>query len=444
MGVQIAKKLVSGMTGKEEILRQNLSVMYTGDRLDSAVREYRVRLLKRYVAAGVVTVVLIIAAILSSYLSDRSLLAVKRPGPGSAGLVVPVTVEGEYKGHRVESEEKLDVPAAVLSEKQKKKKLSAFAEQLPDQVAPANRDGTRVVTGNLDLPKIDTDTGIEMRWESSDPAVLSEEGKLNVLPLESEGEMITLSVTLTLESISRQTSFEVYAGNVPESYDASVRNQIHSVVDQLSDVSEGKTVTLPEESAGGMKLKWSRRENSHAVLILSAGILLLFCIYAGRYDRARKNAKKYQEYVAADFPVVVDKLVLLLNSGLTVFSALMRISSDYAEEEASDRSPIAAEIAEIGRRVQSTNSSVIEEWKQFAIRMESSDILRFCTILEDNMSKGSELSMKLENESEELRELRKKNIQQYIRMIDSRMMIPMMLMLCSLVLVTVAPVITGF
>ena len=60
------------------------------------------------------------------------------------------------------------------------------------------------------------------------------------------------------------------------------------------------------------------------------------------------------------------------------------------------------------------------------------------------MSKGSELSMKLENESDELRELRKKNVQQYIRMIDSRMMIPMMLMLLSLVLVTVAPVITGF
>lgn len=438
------KNIIKSLTGREDVLRENLSVIYSGDRLGSAVKDYRVRLLKRYIAVGTVTAVLILAAMISSYLSDLTISKVTRPEAGSSGRVIPVTVQGKYKGHTVESSENLNISAIVLSEKQKKKKLSAFAELLPDKIAPMNSNDVRIIKDDISLPKKDTETGIEMRWESSDPAVLSEEGRLNVIPLQEENETITLSAVLTLESVSYQTSFDVVVGDFPDSYDTSVKNQIRTVVEQISETSEGGTVVLPDQSADGITLKWSRRDDSNAKLLLTAGLIMFFCLFAGRYEKAKKNAKQYRESVVADFPAVVDKLVLLLNSGLTVYSALMRISSDYEDEKLYGRSPAALEIAAIGQRVQNTNSSVIDEWKQFATRMESSDILRFCTILEDNMSKGSELSMKLENESDELRELRRKNVQQYIRMIDSRMMIPMMMMLLSLVLVTVAPVITGF
>ena len=438
------KYIVKGLTGKEEVLRSSLSVIYTGDRLEPAVRSYRLKLLKTYLAVGLVTIILIAAVVLSASLSDRRLSQVERPEAGSAGVTVPVTVQGKYKGHTVESTERLDIGAMALSEKQKQEKLSRFSRKLPDRIVPPDQSGVRMVTDNLDLPARDQRTGIEMRWESSDPGVLSEDGKLDVFPLNGGSENVTLSVVLTLENISQSTSFDVLVSDAPESYDASLKNELKRVVEQISGTNEGKTVVLPEKSEGGIELKWWKKKDSSAVLILVAGMFLFLCIFGGRYDRAKKNARKYRDSVIADFPAVVDKLVLLLNSGLTVFSALMRISSDYADENKYRKSPAAVEIAAIGERVQSTNSSVIEEWKKFATRMESGDILRFCTILEDNLNKGSELSTKLENESEELRDLRKKNIQKYIRSIDSKMMIPMMMMLFSLILVTVAPVITGF
>lgn len=438
------KGIIRALTGKENLLRESLSVMYTGNRLGRAVAEYRKKLLKRYLAVLVIFIILSSAAAVSSQMSDRSLTEIARPGAGSADLRIPVTVEGEYKGHMVESTQDLEIAAVVLSEKQILKKLADYSEKLPDRIAPLNRNGVRAVTGNLELPERDRDTGIEMRWNSSDPDVLSEEGKLDVFQLDQDNESITLSAILTLESISRECSFDVFVSDIPESYDISLQNQISRIVQETGSFTKGKTVVLPDESEKGIRLEWSRREESYAALILITGLILFFCIYAGRYDSARKKAKKYREEVILDFPSLVDKLVLLLNSGLTVFSALMRISSDYSDEMKYRNSPMAAEIAAIGQKVQDTNSSVIDEWKKFATRMESSDILRFCTILEDNMSKGSELSQKLENESDELRELRKKNIQQYIRMIDSRMMIPMLTMLFSLVLVTIAPVLTGF
>ena len=168
------KAIVNKMTGKEEVLRKNLSVIYTGDRLESAVREYRISLLKKYFAAGMVTAILMIAAAVSSCLSDRTITSVTRPDAGSSGRTVPVTVQGSYKGHTVESTENLIISAVVLSEKQKQKRLTAFAKKLPDRIVPLNQDGVRAVTDDLELPEKDDKTGIEMRWESSDPEILSE------------------------------------------------------------------------------------------------------------------------------------------------------------------------------------------------------------------------------------------------------------------------------
>ena len=66
-------------------------------------------------------------------------------------------------------------------------------------------------------------------------------------------------------------------------------------------------------------------------------------------------------------------------------------------------------------------------------------MLRFVSILEDNYKKGGELVEKLEAEGDNMREMRKKNVQQRIRLIDSKMTLPLMLMLMSLVIVSVTP-----
>lgn len=444
MKVNPMNKIVKSLTGKEPVLRENLSVLYTGELLERAVKDYRKQLFKRYLAVAAATIFLASAAAVSSFLTDPNLTGIARPGAGQGSRTIPITVQGSYEGHVVESPESLHVSAVVLSKKQIRKRLKSFAKKLPEQVAPVTQNGVRLVTENLELPERDEKTGIELRWESSDPEVLSQKGVLDLFSMKDQDETVTLSAVLSLDHVTMETSFDVFVSNIPEAYDASLRSEMAAVLEQLSEQNEGDRLVLPGKTESGIQWKWMRREEPYALLICFAGFLFLFCLYAGRYDRARKQARKYREEVIAEFPSVVDKLVLLLNSGLTVFSALMRISSDYADERQYRNSPMAVEISAIGQKVMDTNSPVIEEWKHFATRMESSEILRFCTILEDNMSKGSELSMKLENESDELRDLRKKNIQQYIREIDSRMMIPMLMMLFSLVLVTIAPVLTGF
>ena len=440
----LAKRIVKELTGKDSVLKENLSVIYTGDRLKPAMESYRKKLLKQYAAAALVTIVLASAAFLSAHFSDLSISQIPRPGAGSAEKSVPVKVEAEYKGEKITKNTSLNISAVILSEKEKEKVLKKFADGLADTIVPRDEDGRRVAAEDIKLPEKDPDTGINMIWKSSDPDIISEDGKVDVVPLNGKSRNVTLSAELTLDGKSRDFDMDVLVKDDPGLYASSVEKQIGDTAEQIADSTSGKAVLLPEKTDGGIKLRWSKPDGSSAVLIIAVGLLFCFCIYASRYYRAKKNAKRYRAAVAADFPEVVDKLTLLLNSGLTVFSALMRISQDYERHEIYGRSPAAVEIAAIGKRVESTNSSIVEEWKEFAARMESGELLRFCTILEDNMSKGSELCRKLENESDELRDMKKKSMQQYIRSIDSKMMFPMLIMLFSLILVTISPVITGF
>ncbi len=426
----------------DEILRRELSVIYTGDRLEPALKEYRKKQNRKYAVIAVLTAVCIAASSVYGIVTQREVTRISRPESGGMSEKVPLLLEAEYEGSRIKENVNLDISAAVLTDEEKRAVLKEFAESLPDRVAEIC-GGKRLVSEDLDLFTEDRETGIQLLWTSGYPELVSDEGRVDVTVLSGKSEKVELTADLRLDSQRTSTSFEVEVADDPAMYESSLINQVKLLEKQIAEDSEGDEIVLPSKLSNGVRLKWKTGGNSYAAVFAVLGLMLIFAAYSGRLDKAKKTKKKYREAVVAEFPDVIDKLVLLLNSGLTVFSALMRLCEEY-ETDFDSSAAIGAEMADIGRRVRNTNTSIIEEWKGFAVRMESADILRFCTILEDNISKGSELCSKLENESEIFMDMRRKNIQQHIRNIDSRMMIPMMVMLMSLILVTVSPVITGF
>ncbi len=438
----LLKKWAAVFTGDDMVLTRELSVMHSAGGLSDAVSDYRKGILRKYLALFLaVLAAALLAAGFTAY-TRMSVQELKRPDPGEADRSVPVRIEAEYDGEEVTREYRLHVASKLRTEEEKDRLLKAFADMLPDRVA-AETDGRRLVTGDLNLPERDEDTGIEIRWSSAEPEILSADGRVDVTGMDADSRQVELTADLRLDDRYLQTAFSVLVVNHASLYTVSIDRELEDLVNHISESTEGDRIILPEKTGGGVRLHWETGAPSAVPLILLLGAAGIFFIFNSRYEKARKQSRAYRDAVIMEFPNVVDKLVLLLNSGLTVFSALMRLSGEK-DPKNGKLSPMASELYMIGQRVKETNASAIEEWKAFAARMESADILRFCAILEDNLSKGSELSLKLENESENFMDMRRKQTQQHIRMIDSRMIIPMMAMLMSLILVTISPVITGF
>ncbi len=440
--VERLRKKADDAAGSREKLSEMLMPVCGRD-TDAEVGKYRKRLTACYASIVIITAAAALLSLIYTLVGGMGIEEIKRPEPGEKSVYIPVEVSAEYSGEKAREQLDITVEERNMTGAEIEKEMDECAEYL-EALFERGENGELTLSSPVRLPDEYGRSGMTIRWESSDPVLISEKGSIDVIALAGESETVRLTAELSYDGHRRDIDFDVVLNDDRSMYKASMRSRIAEFVSGINTDRESATVLLPTELSDGISLDWRMKRRSVAGAVLVIGAAAFAFVYSERYRRVNKRVKSYRESVRNEFPAVIDKLILLLNSGLTVFSAMMRISDDYERSEYCSCPEMRAEAAEIGRRVRNMNSSLTEEWKDLAARMESSDMLRFCTILSDNMNTGSGLVEKLEAESKTLREMRRKEMRKKINMTDSRMMLPMMIMLFSLILITVSPAIISF
>ena len=427
------------MIGDSEILERKLAIKYSGRRLAEAVRFHRQRNVFLYTA--VLAAALTVAAVLCllSVRATDDIGRIHRPESGQGQLTIPMIVEAQGDGASVRDSVSIIVREEKLSDEEKDRILDKYAAELPEKICPET-GGRRVVTEDFSLPLADEKTGVLLTWESSDPVLISEDGRYDVLAMVQEEEVVTLTAHLVYGGREREVSFDVILRGDPALYQKSISRRIEAMTDEISAGEEGSAVELPSQIGEKIRLRWKKYDTGNAGMVAVGGIMVTAAFIFRRYSFADREVQRYCRGIVTYFPPFIDKLVLLLNSGLTVMTAMEKIAEDCRLQfEYDRRNMLAYEAAEIGKLVKETNASVVREWHNFAARTGINEIMRFSTIIEDNLGKGTSLAEKLEIEGNLLREKEKKSVQEKMRMIDSKLTLPLILMLFSLVLVTVAP-----
>ena len=152
----------------------------------------------------------------------------------------------------------------------------------------------------------------------------------------------------------------------------------------------------------------------------------------------KKHRKKEQQNVISELPDFINRLVLLLNAGLVLTTAIAKIAEEDKE------SYFYKEIRDIYSRMKSVNSSFNVEFRDFARHSGVRELLRLSNIITDNVNKGTELIDKLEQESAFMWHMSKKQVEERGRVAESKMTFPMAVMLLALILVTSAPAFMTF
>ncbi len=124
---------------------------------------------------------------------------------------------------------------------------------------------------------------------------------------------------------------------------------------------------------------------------------------------------------------------MLLNAGMVLSQAVEKAAED------ADASYFYDELLRIIDRVNSLNTSLTDEIREFARQSGIRELLRISNIITENIDKGSELVSKLEQESELMWHMSKKRTEEKGRLAESKMTFPMALMLLSLIMITAAP-----
>lgn len=163
--------------------------------------------------------------------------------------------------------------------------------------------------------------------------------------------------------------------------------------------------------------------------------ILLAVFFAPDYDLKKKIAQKRLS-LQLDFPDFLNKLILLINAGLTVTNAWERIIASNKKT-----TPLYEEAERVIYDIGSGKAEV-QAYEDFARRLRVPEITRFTAVVLQNMKKGStELVPVLRLQAAECWEMRKNAAKRLGEEASTKLLFPMMLMFLAILLIVAVPAI---
>lgn len=226
---------------------------------------------------------------------------------------------------------------------------------------------------------------------------------------------------------------------LPEkSREEKIEDKLQSIISRLNANTDSRKVLLPKELETGEKLVWSRVDDSSVALYLAVVISTLLLLYKKRFYTIEKEERQARESIIRDLPEFINKIVLLLNAGSVLTAAFLKTIEDsgYGNRQ---NSYFYQQMDQIARSVKETNGALHQELRDFSKRSGVNELIRITGIINDNISKGADLSEKLKKENELLWFSRKQHAEEKGRMAETKLTMPLMILLLVLIMITIAP-----
>lgn len=382
-------------------------------------------------AAGLVLTV--VCALLGG--GDPSLdQALTRPdfggAPGSAALVL----KAEYDGHFLEQSMRLRILPRALSASEEQDRIDLCARELGALILKDNRS-LRQVSGDLDLPASHPGTGVLLSWESSDPARIDPEGRVDMLGIKP-GEEVTLTATLSLGGSAQRQTYEIgFAAPGAVDYGPSLRRELEELEAELSKSDSADRLQLPAYSERKVRLAWGVQKTDPWLFPVPLCLLTAAFLYFARLSGLKSQLDQKRKAVEEELPNLSLQLTLLLNAGLVVTSAFDEILLDGSQRP----HPLYEILQHVRNQCVQTNEPFVKALYRFSQTTGSRDFLRMATLIADHAARGSELADKLERERSHLWEGRLQQAHARAKEVETKLCLPLMMLLCVMVVIAVAP-----
>jgi hypothetical protein len=437
---KLADSIPDVLTGKREVMSQKYISLYGQYDGTGMVTEAKRRTGKLYLLL-LTLLVLVISMFIASYIfsGDRS-MDLSRAAYGGDSKVLPARVNARYGNESQSQNVDLTINPKGLSKNEKERRLELTKKNIVSLII-GNNSSLSKVNSKLNLLTVDPKTGVEIAWDSEEEELISNDGEVNLL-VAKDNEEAVLNAQLRLEDITDKVAIQVSFGKVKSGDDLqeSIGVSVENAVNNINESNKGSSLVLPEKTPEGVDLEWSKQDDmgilTQVVIIIFIGLM----IYLNRFNRPNKVLQEVRESIVRDFPDFINKLVLLLNAGMVVTTAFSKISEDYRSRiDKNDNKYLYEQFCHMDDNIKSANSGFLTELNDIAQRSGVRDVMRFNTIIADNIDKGSTLVDKLQNESRMLWTGRIKMAEEKGRIAETKLTFPMVLQLLVLIIITIAP-----
>jgi hypothetical protein len=430
-------KIKDIVTGKRDDFNKKFTSAYGEGDYAERIGIEKQRIYKNYLYLLIIGIAIIAALTLKGFFQEEVPEKIKR---GTKQEKIMVNISASKDGEKIQKEETIKINPKKLSSEQKIVRINSLINRLPKIILGENKS-LKNICFPLDLITKDKKSGATIVWESGNEKAISNNGVPNSLYAKM-GEEVVFTAKVSIGEYQKKTEYEIIFGNVSEQNLLNELGQeVANEVEEVNNSDENDYLFLPKKTEGGASLSYSNIEDKTILIVFLLIIFMATFIYFTRFKRVDKILKKEKEEIIYAFPAFVQKFVLLLNAGQTVFATFQKITDEYQKEKyIFGKKVLYEELIQISEKIKNSGERFAPLFSDFAKRTGKREIMRFSSIVSANIDKGSVLTEKLEDEMDILFEGRKRAAKEKGELAESKLILPMMLLLIVILLITIGPV----
>lgn len=344
-------------------------------------------------------------------------------------------------GDSGEQELTVDVAPVERSEEEAEQLLEeAYGEWEADYLGE-NRSREEIRT-DLTLPDELCGGLVLVSYESSDSTVLQPDGTVLAEDLPEEGALTELTVCFSCGSYSRTEVIPLQVMPPEQGSSQWMRLQLQRQIQSAeAETRQEKRFRLPD-TVSGQAVFWEEERDFQWIVILCLGVAAAICLEQKEKETQKVREKKKKEQLMLEYPVMVDQMSVLLESGMTIRRAWERMAERRVCR--GDTFPAYQEEMKIAYREMQEGRGEREVYERFGKRIGLLPYRRFSSVLAQNLSKGTrDIQQLLRKEAAEALEMRKNRARKAGEEAGTKMLFPMLVMLVLILLVLLLPALSG-
>lgn len=397
-------------------------------------------------------------ALLSSTMTYRDAMAerdvleeiIDRPDYREDAIVKDYVAMIEHEGESMEQRVEVKVPAEFASPEQQRENMDTALERI-DQYALKKNKSFDHVTGNLKLYEEDVLFDAKLDWTSDTPKIISHNGVIRFDLLEEAETQAVITATVTVGDLVEVKEVPITIikpnplslGNLVAK-DLNVALRDEGKKEQTEYVLPSSFSSMNEE----ISVSWSVYEEEvdyrNSLVMLFFGIVMSVLFFKVVDDRLIEKLKDKQNRMAIQFPVFADKFVLLYSCGISPVEAIKIYLQSFNGNIGKD-DYLNNELIFMLEQIEFSGESIDDALLQFGKRSRVPDILKFTTLVAQDLRKGDKnMTESINKLVSEAWEERKKLVLELGSKASTKLLLPMMLMLVLVIIIVMTPAINTF
>lgn len=356
--------------------------------------------------------------------------------------IVDLKIQADDGQAVMEQEYSLEVKERRLTEEEFVQEVEKQKEYVAKKILGENSSAEHI-DHKLELFSQLPDSPLSIEWRISDSSVIHWDGSL--------GEEV--SETGTLVTVTAYFCYEEQEAFVPMEFVVypEQKEPKDQLLDQLTEAlvyadeisSTAAIYTLPK-NLGKHTITYEEKTADRSGIVLLLVAAGVFFTGAHLSSAVKKQAAKRELELVLDYPEIIHKFTLLMSAGMTVKRAWERIVEDYRKKRTSKKR-FAYEEMQLTLREMQNGRPELEAIGEFGQRIGLRSYQKFCSLLVQNMKKGTkELLVLLEYESAESFRERKETAKRLGEEAGTKMLFPMLLMMAIVFAVIMVPAVMNF